>query len=163
MPPRTEQLQIRVTRQEKARLRRLASAAGLDLSGYVLSRALPPADTRFAELTRAVADPASRRFALAAVNDFLVACTPASFSPAVAAPELGALSAYDQNYVAALVEEAAGRNGVAPPDWVADVEPLDAPRFAAPLTSLRLHLLRTSPVPFKRRNIFVDSALGARV
>jgi hypothetical protein len=53
--------------------------------------------------------------------------------------------------------------GVTPPTWAGSVEPLDRPHFATPLRSLRLHLLRASPVPFKRRNIFVDSSVGARV
>jgi hypothetical protein len=43
------------------------------------------------------------------------------------------------------------------------VPPLDEPHFATPLRGLRLHLLRASPVAFKRRNIFVDSSVGDRV
>jgi hypothetical protein len=53
---------------------------------------------------------------------------------------------------------------VPPPAWVRDVEPMETePRFATPLAGLRLHLLRTAPVPFKRRNIFIDSSIGDRV
>jgi hypothetical protein len=62
-----------------------------------------------------------------------------------------------------MVEQAAHQQDVVPPAWVRDVEPLDEPHFAVPLSSLRLHLLRAAPVPFKRRNIFVDSAVGDRV
>jgi len=67
------------------------------------------------------------------------------------------------NYVAAMVEQAAAQKNVLPPKWVRDVAPLDQPFFASELASLRLHLLCSSPVPFKRRNIFVDSSIGARI
>jgi hypothetical protein len=36
------------------------------------------------------------------------------------------------------------------------------PFFATRLKSLRPHLLRTTPVAFRRRNIFADSTIGAR-
>lgn len=74
-----------------------------------------------------------------------------------------ALSPFLQNYVAAMVEQAAHKKSLAPPDWVRDIEPLSVPWFATPLSSLRMHLLRAAPVPFKRRNLFVDAAVGGRV
>ncbi len=43
------------------------------------------------------------------------------------------------------------------------IEPLPLPVFAVPWQSLRAHLLLESPVPFRRRNIFIDSSIGARV
>jgi hypothetical protein len=46
---------------------------------------------------------------------------------------------------------------------VREVPPLEEPHFATTLEGLRLHLLQVSPVPFKRRNIFIDSSLGDRV
>lgn len=62
-----------------------------------------------------------------------------------------------------MVEQAAHKKSLAPPDWVRDIEPLSVPWFATPLSSLRMHLLRAAPVPFKRRNLFVDAAVGGRV
>ncbi len=62
-----------------------------------------------------------------------------------------------------MVERAAQAKRVAPPEWVRGIVPLDTPHFMTPMVSLRLHLLRSSPVPFKRRNIFVDSGIGTRV
>ena len=82
---------------------------------------------------------------------------------AVAPPKMRDLSPLLQNYVAAMVEQAAHQRAVPPPSWGRDVRPLEAPHFATPLRSLRLHLLRAAPAPFKRRNIFVDSGVGARV
>jgi hypothetical protein len=67
------------------------------------------------------------------------------------------------NYVAAMVEQAAQRAGVSPPTWTAAISPLDRPYFAVDLPGLRLHLLRASPTPFKKRNLFVDAGLGNRV
>jgi hypothetical protein len=43
------------------------------------------------------------------------------------------------------------------------VAPLDEPWFAVPLESLRPHLLRVSPVPFKHRILFIDASTSARV
>jgi hypothetical protein len=46
---------------------------------------------------------------------------------------------------------------------VRDVVPLTEPYFPTPLKSLREHLLIAAPIPFKRRNIFVDASIGQRV
>ena len=163
MSPKTDQLQIRVTPFQKATLRRQARAAGVDVSSYVLSRVLPPAHDRLAEILRALGRAADRRFAFAELSDFLAGCAPAALSQAVAGVNVSGLSAYDSNYVAAMVEHAAHQKRVSPPAWVSRVEPLDEPHFVTPMRSLRMHLLRAAPVAFKRRNIFVDASVGARV
>lgn len=160
---KTEHLQIRVTPRQKAAIRRRAAAAGQDMSSYVLSRAAPAAGLRFEEILRALEEPGEPRYPLAELNDFLSALTSVEFPHAVAHADVTALSPFLQNYVAAMVEHAAARRGVAPPAWTASVPPLAMPYFAAPLASLRLHLLAASPVAFKRRNLFVDSSVGARV
>lgn len=160
---KTHQLQIRVTPQQKAALKRLARAAGRDVSSYVLSRVLTDEPQRFAELVRAVASDEDHRYALAELNDFLHACPPMAFAAAVPQADALRLSDYMRNYVAAMVEQAAAKKGVDPPAWCQDVVPLDTPHFVTPLKSLRPHLLLASPVPFKRRNIFVDAGVGARV
>lgn len=162
MVAKTQHLQIRVTPDQKAALQRQAAAAGYDLSGYILARLVPIRRNRFLELLAALAV-GDRRFALAALNDFLTECPPMLFADAVAESAIAPLSPYLQNYVAAMVEQAAALKGVSPPEWTQRVSPLTEPHFVTPMVSLRLHLLRSSPVPFKRRNIFVDSAIGARV
>lgn len=163
MVTKSEFVQIRVTPAEKERLKRLAAAAGEDVSGYVLSRALPSVRLRFEELLKALADGEDHRLVLAELNDFLSRLTPAGMADALAGADLSCLSPFLRNYVAAMVEQAAHLKEVPPPRWVTGVEPLDAPHFATPLKGLRLHLLRASPVPFKRRNIFVDATVGDRV
>jgi hypothetical protein len=163
MPAKSQQLQIRVTPQQKAALKRLARAAGCDVSAYVLSRLVPAGRDRFTDLLRALDGATDPRFALAELNDLLVATPAGLFSEAVASADLGDLSPYLRNYLAAMVEQAAEAKQVAPPSWVRDVTPLEEPAFVTSLKSLRLHLLRSAPVPFKRRNIFVDASIGARV
>lgn len=163
MTTKTAQLQIRVTPAQKAALKREARAAGCDVSTLVLARALPARDERLRELVEALRDHLSPGYVLAEIHDLLAQAAPLEFADLVGAVNVRALDALHQNYVAAMVEQAAALKAVAPPDWTRDVVPLETPYFAAPLRSLRTHLLNTSPVPFKRRNLFVDSSIGARV
>ena len=163
MGERTEQLQIRVTPTEKARLKTLARQAGMPVSAWVLARALPHTADELSTLLAQVANERSRSHALAALNDLLTGLAPDAFNAALDDADPGALPPLWQNYVAAMVELAASRQGVPPPPWVADVEPLEEPWFATPLKRLRPHLLRASPVPFRRRNLFIDASLGDRV
>jgi len=165
MSAKSQQLQIRVTPEQKAALKRLAKAAGQDVSGYVLSRTLPEARVRFGEIIRALRNREDHRFALAELNDLLSGLTGAQLPDAVAvAPvEMRDLSPFLQNYVAAMVEQVSHQREVPAPSWGRDVPPLEEPHFATSLGSLRLHLLRAAAAPFKRRNIFVDSGVGDRV
>jgi len=163
MSVKSDQLQIRVTPRQKDALKQLAEAAGQSLSEYVLSRALGEARMRLVDIVDALRQGADRRFALAELNDLLTSLSPARFAEVVAQADLRGLSPYVRNYVAAMVELAANQKGVAPPGWIQDAHPLEEPHFATELENLRLHLLREAPVPFKRRNIFVDASVGARV
>jgi uncharacterized protein (DUF1778 family) len=160
---KTQQLQIRVTPEQKATLARLARRAGQDVSSFVLARALPSAALRFGEILDALGDSERQRFALAELNGLLAGLAPRELAELALGADLRSLSPYLRNYVAAIVELAAQQRGVAAPGWVRKVAPLDEPHFATPLAALRLHLLRESPVPFRRRNIFIDSSLGDRV
>jgi hypothetical protein len=163
VPPKTEHLQIRVTPQQKAALKRQARAAGCDVSSYVLSRLVPDDSAHFAALIETLRSAADPRYALAELNDFLHACPPLAFGGAIATADMRDLSPYLANYVAAMVEQAANTKQIAAPAWVKHVAPLESPRFATALPSLRMHLLQASPIPFKRRNIFIDASVGARV
>ena len=163
MAAKSEQLQIRVTPAQKAALKGLARRAGLDVSSYVLRRVLPESRARFEELLEGLDDEEKRRATLAALND-LLSCVPAiEFEDAVAVPPPSRLPDWVRNYVAAMVELAASQKGVAPAAWTRAIEPLEQPRFASSLRALRAHLLRASPAPFKRRNLFVDASVGDRV
>lgn len=163
MATKSEFVQIRVTPLQKERLKRHAEAAGQDLSSYVLSRALPSVRLAFEELLRSLGEGGDHRFVLAELNDFLSGLPPAALGKAVEDADLSGLPPLLQNYVAAMVEQASHAKGVTAPPWTVRIRPLEEPYFGAPLKSLRLHLLEASPVPFKRRNIFVDAAVGDRV
>jgi uncharacterized protein (DUF1778 family) len=160
---KSEQLQIRVTARQKAALKRLARAAGQDVSAYVLSRVLPADAGRVAEIVATLREGAEHRFALAELNDLLAALPSGALPEVAAAIDVSGLTPFLQNYVAAMVEHASRARGSRPPAWIGDVVPLDVPYFVTPLPNLRLHLLRSAPVAFKRRNLFVDATVGARV
>jgi uncharacterized protein (DUF1778 family) len=160
---KTLQLQIRVSPTEKAAIARAARRAGLDMSSYVLGRLLPPAAGRFEALVRACTNDEAGRFALAELNDFLSGLAGSELSAAVAPAPPSSLAASRANYVAAMVEYACGRAGLAPPDWTRAIAALPEPEFGSDLISLRLHLLQAAPAPFRRRNLFIDATLGDRV
>lgn len=159
---KSEQLQLRVSRSEKAAIARAAAEAGMDMSAYVLSRVLPAAATTFRELAVLCAGP-EPGYALAELNSFLTGLTAGELREAVAAPPPAGLAPYVLNYLTAMVEEACAKRVIPVPFWTSLVPPLADPVFGSSLESLRLHLLTYSPPPFRLRNIFIDSSLGKRV
>jgi len=162
-PGKTEQLQIRVSPAEKSAIERCARVARMGMSRYVLSRLLPAPEADFGRLAAALERSAEPRYVLAEIHDLLERLSPGEFAQASAARPAARLSPYLENYLAAMLETAAARLHVAPPPWVGAVGPLQAPAFGSDLIELRLHLLARSPAPFRRRNIFIDSSVGARV
>ena len=160
---KSAQLQIRVSPTQKATIQRAARQAGLEMSAYVLGKVLHATESRLQELLRELMQSSQPAFALAAINDVLSGLTGDELKRAVAAPPPPGLSAEQANYVAAMIELAANRSGMAPPDWVRSIPLLERPLFGSELESLRLYLLTHSPPPFRKRNIFVDTSLGGRV
>jgi hypothetical protein len=160
---KTAQLQIRVSPAEKAAIQRAARRAGMDMSSFVLGRLLPAGTERFQQLTGACAAGADGRFALAELNSFLTGLGAGELREATASPLPAGLGALQANYIAAMVEYACAQRGIAPPDWTGTIAPLPDPEFGSGLASLRLYLLTHSPPPFRRRNIFIDASIGARV
>lgn len=157
------QLQLRVSTAQKAAIWAAAKRAGMDMSTYVLSRALSVPALEFQDAARELAGAAAPSFALADINSLLSKLSAIELRDAVAsAPEVE-LPPFLANYVAAMVETACAKRGIPLPAWTARVRPLDAPVFASDLMALRLHLLTHSPASFRRRNIFIDSSLGDRV
>lgn len=157
-------LQVRISTTEKAELERRARRAGQDVSTYVRSRVLPATRNRVqALIDRLERDPDNRRYTLAELNDLLAELPPAHLRSAVDELDVTGLTLLLQNYVAAMVEQATDAGGLRAPAWTADVPRLSEPWFAVPFVSLRPHLLKESPVAFKRRNLFVDSSVGDRV
>jgi hypothetical protein len=135
----------------------------MDMSAYVLNLVLPELPATFAARVGACRDPASTRLALAELNTFLSNLTANELRKAVAALPPVALTEYLANYVAAMVEYACERAKVPPPSWTRSIKPLAEPFFGSTLQNLRLYLLTHSPAPFRCRNLFIDSSVGARV
>jgi uncharacterized protein (DUF1778 family) len=160
---RTEHLQIRVTPAEKTAIARAARRAGLAMSSYVLARALPDETGRWREHLRKLARDDASRAALAALSGWLAALSAGELALAVQEPLPPELSEFHRNYVAAMVEHACAAHGVDAPRWTREIAPLAHPVLATELVSLRLHLLAHSPPPFRRRNLFVDTAVGGQV
>ena len=161
---KTGQLQIRVSAEEKARIRQHARSAGMTVSEWVLRRLLPPAEDEFQQLCgELAARPEARSYGLAHLHDFLARLDARDFFLAVHEPPAAPLPEFEANYVAAMIEQAAHLKEAPLPDWTGDVPSLEEPWFGAPEQSLRLYLLTISPPPFRRRNLFVDSSIGDRV
>ena len=160
---KSEQLQIRISPTDKARIRDRAAEAGMTVSDWVLCQAFPPVEQQFRALVEALAaNPGKRSFAFAAIHDFLDRLSSSELAQSVSNPPGIGLAPFEANYLAAMVEYAAASKGVAPPRWTGAVPPLPEPWFGTSLMSLRLHLLTCSPPPFRRRNLFVDSSIGQR-
>lgn len=164
MGHKAEFLQIRVSPDQKAAIRAAAAQADMDMSAYVLERLLPAPRARFDGIVADLAaDPNRRRYALAALHDFLTEASAAEFAAATSAPPSAVLDPYLACYTAAMLETAAERHGMPAPQWTQAIPPLREPAFGSPLPKLRMHLLLHSPPAFRRRNIFVDSTIGSRV
>jgi hypothetical protein len=159
---KNSQLQIRVSRAEKAIIQREAKRADMDMSAYVLSRVISAPAMRFQECVSATAGQ-KFSFGLAELNSLLTSLSAIELKEAVAAPPVLALSPFVSNYVSAMVELACARRAVPVPSWTRAVVPLNDPWFASASLSLRQYLLTATPAPFRTRNIFIDSSLGSRV
>lgn len=159
---KTEQLQIRVSKKQKAALRRLARIANLSLSEFVLSKVLEPPESRFLALVSQLKESNGKREVFAEMNDLLSSLQATEFQEFLIEPSED-LSPFMKNYLAAMIERRAREIHCLAPEWVRRVKPLENPYFGSEIESLRGYLLVSSPVEFKKRNIFIDSTLGSRI
>lgn len=161
---KNQQLQIRISAEDKARIQQRAARAGMDVSNWVLNMVLPPVEREFQALCQELATRShARSYVFAELNDFLYRLNGKEFERAVRHAPEARLPPFEANYLAAMIEYAATLKGTLPPGWTSEVPALERPWFASSLESLRLYLLTNSLVPFRRRNLFVDSSVGQRV
>ena len=161
---KSAQLQIRVSPEQKQRIKSKAERAGEDVSQWVLRRLLPECADELQAMIDALGNtPGLRSHVLAELHDYLVAHDTAQLGQAFDTLDLSRLEPFESNYVAAMIETACVNRNIPPPSWLGNIAPLTDPWFATSLQNLRVHLLTTSPPPFRRRNLYVDSTLGARV
>lgn len=156
-------MQIRVTLAEKAEIARAARRAGIGMSEYVLGMALPNRPAQWREWLRQLARSGGAKIALAGLSSWLAGLGARELPGAIDAPPPREFSEFHANYIAAMAELRCAAHGVDAPAWTRAVPPLARPAFASELASLRLHLLAHSPAPFRRRNLFVDTAVGGQV
>ena len=161
--PKTEQLQIRVSRAQKLAIKKLAQRAQMTVSEWILSKALPSVQATFQNLLADLAASEKPGFVFAELLELIGPMSADEYELAVSEPPRAHLDSYWQNYVAATVEHAAAMKHAKTPAWTRDVPPLDEPVFGSSLESLKLHLLVNSPAAFIQRNIFIDSSVGERV
>lgn len=157
---KTQQLQIRVSAAQKALLKRRAAAAGLDVSTFVLRRVLVDTEAQLEDLLVALAAEREPRATLARVGGLLASLDSASFRDLTMALDVSRLTAFHQNYLAAMIEHRSSQLGMAAPAWTLRVPVLDEPYFPAGTDRLRPYLMREAPVVYKRRNLFVDAGVG---
>ena len=157
------QLQIRISSAQKIAIQRAARNEGKDVSTWVLEHCLNHNSSRFQSLIVELRQSKDPSFILAELNDFLTRLSPRDFPEAVKYAPEEHLGEEDANRVAAMVEQAAIVKRTESPAWTSMIPPLANPVFDTELQSLRLHLLLNAPAAFKKRNIFVDSSIGARV
>ncbi len=160
---KTEQLQIRLSPMKKARIKHAAKRAKLSMSDWVLGRLLPDSQKKFHDLVATINNAETTRFPLASLNDFLTQLTADEFNDALQEKPPLPDDEYMANYITAMIEYTAHTNKVAAPDWLADIRPLNRPRFTSNLKNLRQYLLVHSPAPSRSRNIFIDSTVGDRL
>lgn len=163
---KTEQLQIRVSSEIKANIRKRARAANMDMSEWVLAALFPPVALEFQDLCAEIAKQGQspNRFCVfAALSDFLQRLDSDELPRAVQDSPEAKLDEFSFNYVAAMVELACHRKKIKPATWLHDAEGLSEPYFGSSLLSLRFYLLAHALVPFKKRNIFIDSSVGDRL
>jgi hypothetical protein len=161
MAGRTSQLQIRVSLEQKAALKRLAAAAGQNVSQYVLARSLPRSQDAIARGLDELRRGGDSRSGLAAVASALAGLGPEDLETSLASWSAVGMTPLTQNRLAALVEDLSSTRGIDPPLWVEAVPPLQRPHFRWSLDSLRSYQLRSTPAAYKRRNLFDSHATPA--
>lgn len=162
---KTSQLQIRVSDIQKKSIQAAASKANMDMSTWVLSRLFSSAQSQFIQKVETLshASISDRKYAFADMNDFLSSLTADELTQAIMEPWPCKLNSISANYLCAMIEQVAHQKQLSTPKWVSEVLPLEEPYFATDLVTLKPYLMRVSPLPFRSRNIFIDSSIGSRV
>ncbi len=157
-------LQIRVSDRDKKFIKSKALSEGLSVSEWVLKVVGATRGECFLNLVHEIdaAAKCDEQAAYAALSDYLAGLKNKEFSEVLPRPERLS-SEIKEALIASMVEYAAARVGAHPPEWASRIGPLEEPLFLTTLFTLRPYLMRVSPIQFKRRNIFVDSAVGGRV
>ena len=159
---KSEYLQIRVSKQEKELIKSAAQSANMDMSAWLLKRALYFKSKIFNTIISKFSTE-HNTFVLAELHDFLHDLNRNEFEMALSIKPNNKLTDFQINYTIAMIAHRANQLNTSPPDWTCHFSVLKKPYFGTNLKSLRLHLLINSPIAFKQRNIYIDSSIGDRV
>lgn len=143
----------------------MAKTKGKSVSEFVLERIFRGTSSleRFSDIVRTLDEAGLERNSLAELNDLLSTIPVADLKSILEAPRHLGASSLVRAYVASMLEQACELKTARIPPWLFRVPALPSPWFASTLGSLRMHLLLSSPPSFRKRNLFIDSSLGARV
>jgi len=128
---KSTQLQIRVSPEQKDRIKKQATLAGEDVSKWVLKRLLPPEADQVQKMINRLGAGDAASFVLAEVNDFLMSLSRGALEVAIHTIDVSMLKPFESNYVAAMIEQACAEKALQPPDWVYAIAPLASPWFAS--------------------------------
>lgn len=157
-------LQIRLSKHEKELIVKAAGANGVNISKWIMQRIMIDKRSQFQSICLKMSkDITNKSFYLSDLNDYLTNLSANEFLIALDTRPNVKLSISDWNIIVAMIDYAAYKKRAKSPDWLNDVEPLQHPLFATELTTVRQYLLITSPIAFRRRNIFVDTSIGGMV
>lgn len=160
---KTNHIQLRLSPEQKESIRCSAHKAGMTISAWVLGKIFVDSQAKFLVLVqklKTVQETSDRSYVLNELNAFLADLSKDELLQLIQEYHHVDLNELMDNYVAAMVEQACSKYGMQLPSWLDECPPLGLPYFGTNLASLRLYLLRSSPPPFKKRNIFIDATIG---
>lgn len=158
---KTQQLQLRVSAEQKAAIRLLASKEHQGMSQWILNKILPKPQKDFLKILERLRDCQNhkeRSYILNDLNAFFLKLSKHDLVETVSEDYLSALNPLMANYISAMIEHVCVNAQIEPPKWLA--QGLPEPFFGSDLLSLRLYLLTVSPPSFRKRNIFIDATVG---
>lgn len=163
MNRKNDTIQIRVNLEQKKKLKALAKFYNKNLSELIISKLLT--ETLMLDLVNIYNDMHDKdnwSFCLAKLNELLQKI-PEQLWEELSEIEPKGLEHKQLAYISALLEQTAFIRKLKKPQWTSSVTALQTPLFASQLKSLQIYLLTVSPLPFRMRNIFIDSSAGDRV
>ncbi len=160
---KTDFLQIRVTPSEKKILQTHAKKKNMDVTSWVKSRLFHSKQQQFQIILSEIESAEQPREAWAELHDFLTQLSKNEFLSALFDLPRSFQNTFKGNYIAAMIETTAQHKNFSFPAWTKHYMGLETPYFGSTMDSLRLHLLVSSPAPFRKRNIFIDTSIGGRI
>lgn len=155
---KTQKIEVRLTEAEKNMLKRMCKIQNKEVSELVKEKLFLRSNQEFCELVEDIEATKQDPFAFARLSEFLKVLTPENFLKAVEYFPSHIQSPFCKAYVASMVEFTAHVLGVLPPLWVKETVALEEPYFGSTLKNMRAYLMTQSPIPFRQRNIFIESA-----